>query len=226
MKNYLALLAALFALSGQAPAPNSAAVPVRRLDYAFSIYPNLGNGGGRGTLHVAVLGRASDGGLLIQGTDDWDLPWGRDREHQTIACEVYDSGTVTCPDDEVGLSPMQRSLFPLLATGFFTDGNEQRFQIVDRGPLGVLTTMSDTKLVTSQTSNPDRLAVDLDQRVDWKATSVTVPFATARANVIYDRQSAVPVSLHESWNDLHNPNLHDSYTLEMKLTGDSRTSGG
>jgi hypothetical protein len=107
------LLAALVGLSGQAPAPAA----VRHLVYEFGYNTKVASAGqGTGTTTVDISGPVADGGVMVSGTDSW---WNSVRPRASNTCEVYPNGNVTCSQAPYALSPIQLTLFPLLARNFF-----------------------------------------------------------------------------------------------------------
>ena len=115
MKNIGLLIAVLVVLSGQvtAPAPGS----VRHLVYQFGYNTKVAKSGdGTGTTTIDILGPAADGGVMINGTDYW---WNTARPRATNTCELHPNGGVSCSARPYAISPMQLTIFPLLAKGFF-----------------------------------------------------------------------------------------------------------
>jgi hypothetical protein len=107
------LLAAIVGLSGQAPAP----APARHLVYEFGYNTKVAIAGqGTGTTTVDITGPVADGGVMITGTDSW---WNTVRPRASNTCEVYPNGNVSCSQAPYALSPIQLTLFPLLAHNFF-----------------------------------------------------------------------------------------------------------
>jgi hypothetical protein len=116
MKSIVMLLAVLVGLSGQSPAP--AQLPlIRHLVYQFGYNTKVATqGSGTGTTTIDVRGPAADGGLMITGTDFW---WNTARPRAANTCEVYPNGSVDCAGRPYAISPMQLTIFPLLARGYF-----------------------------------------------------------------------------------------------------------
>jgi hypothetical protein len=105
----------LLAVSAQAPAPASA--PVRHLVYQFGFTAVVASSGnGTGTTTVYISGPAADGGLVVSGTDSW---WNTVRPRASNTCEVYPDGGVSCLQSPYAISPIQLTLFPLLARSYF-----------------------------------------------------------------------------------------------------------
>ncbi|HVN68128.1 MAG TPA: hypothetical protein VMU38_00540 [Candidatus Binatia bacterium] len=114
----------VFAVSGQSPAPSTAPAHApahaHHLVYQFgynTAVASSGNGTGTTTIDISP---AKDGGITITGTDEW---WNTVRPRASNTCEVYSSGTVACTAAPYALSPIQLTLFPLLARGFFKQLN-------------------------------------------------------------------------------------------------------
>ncbi|HZZ01205.1 MAG TPA: hypothetical protein VFE36_16705 [Candidatus Baltobacteraceae bacterium] len=112
----VSLVAAFLVLSGQTHAsPKHLLHLVYRFGYNT---PAANSGKGTGTTTIDVMGPASDGGLIVSGTDFW---WNTVRARATNTCEVYKDGTVACNTAPYALSPMQLTIFPLLAKSYFKD---------------------------------------------------------------------------------------------------------
>jgi hypothetical protein len=116
MKSIVMLLAVLLGLSGQAPS-TSQLPHIRHLVYQFGYNTKAAaTGQGTGTTTVDVYGPTADGGLMITGTDFW---WNTARARAANTCEVYPNGSVNCAERPYAISPMQLTIFPLLARGYF-----------------------------------------------------------------------------------------------------------
>ncbi len=112
MKIFGLLLVVVVGLSGQAPAP-----AVHHLVYEFGYNTKAASSGqGTGTTTIDISGPVADGGMMVSGTDFW---WNTVRARATNTCEVYPNGNVKCSQAPYALSPMQLTLFPLLAHNFF-----------------------------------------------------------------------------------------------------------
>lgn len=115
MKGFGLLLAVLFGLS--IPASALAAAGGRHLVYEFGYNTKAAKQGtGTGTETVDIGGPAGDGGVTITGTDSW---WNTVRPRATNTCELYPSGKVACLERPYALSPIQLTVFPLLAHDYF-----------------------------------------------------------------------------------------------------------
>lgn len=105
-------IALLIGLSGQTPAQ-----PHRQIVYEFGFNTKAASAGnGTGTTTVEIMGLQPDGGVMVSGTDNW---WNSARPRATNACEVYPDGGVSCQKPAYAISPIQFTLFPLLAKSFF-----------------------------------------------------------------------------------------------------------
>lgn len=115
-RSTVAVLAAAFiTLNGQAPA--SPSKHLLHLVYRFGYNTAASNSGtGTGTTTVDVSGPASDGGYIVTGEDFW---WNTVRPRAKNTCEVYADGSVNCSTAPYNLSPMQLTIFPLLAKDYF-----------------------------------------------------------------------------------------------------------
>jgi len=111
----LVIAAALIAFSGQA-APTAALPHVLHLVYQFGYNTKVASSGqGTGTTTIDVYGPADDGGWIVTGQDFW---WNTVRPRAANTCEVY-AGSVSCKAAPYAISPIQLTVFPLLAAGYF-----------------------------------------------------------------------------------------------------------
>jgi hypothetical protein len=117
VKSTVMLLAVLVGLSGQQPAPPASPPLLRHLVYEFGYNTKVAKqGNGTGTTTIDIHGPMADGGLSISGTDYW---WNTARPRATNTCEVYANGSVNCAGRPYAISPIQLTIFPLLARGYF-----------------------------------------------------------------------------------------------------------
>ena len=106
-------LLAIFALSAQTSQPGGS---TRHLVYQFGYNtPVASSGNGTGTMTVDISA-APDGGLMVGAADHW---WNTPRSRATNTCEVYAGGKVSCSQAPNSISPMQWTLFPMLARDYF-----------------------------------------------------------------------------------------------------------
>jgi hypothetical protein len=113
------LLASL--LLGSLPASAQTSAPslpaVRHLVYRFGWGTKaVANQPNTGTTTIDITGIASDGGMIVQATDDW---WNTVHPKQTNVCEVYSDGTVKCVQPPQAISMIQLAVVPLLGTSVF-----------------------------------------------------------------------------------------------------------
>lgn len=119
MKRIGLIVAALFVLTAQTPAnaPQSAVKYTRHVVYQFGYNTAAASSGqGTGTTTIDISGPNKDGGLTITGTDFW---WNTVRPRAANTCHVHLNGDVMCSAAPYAISPMQLTIFPLLAIGVF-----------------------------------------------------------------------------------------------------------
>jgi hypothetical protein len=116
------LVVAIVLMAAQASAQSPAAAKyTRHLVYQFGYNtPVASSGQGTGTTTIDISYPTKDGGLLIKGTDFW---WNTVRARATNTCEVHPNGNVMCSQAPHAISPMQLTIFPLLAIGVFKSLN-------------------------------------------------------------------------------------------------------
>ncbi|MGC1761308.1 MAG: hypothetical protein WA742_18315, partial [Candidatus Cybelea sp.] len=118
MRKLAIFVSVIFALGTPAPAQTS----TRHLVYQFGYNTAVATSGqGTGTTTIDIKGVAADGGVIISGQDYW---WNTARPRATNTCEVYATGNVSCSERPYAISPIQLTLFPLLAHGVFKELNE------------------------------------------------------------------------------------------------------
>jgi len=116
----LELFAAFFILSGLTSSMAAGAAGTRHLVYQFGYNtPVAASGNGTGTTTIDIT-PATDGGVMISGTDHW---WNTVRARATNTCELYRNGDVKCSQAPYSISPMQFTIFPLLAHDYFSQLN-------------------------------------------------------------------------------------------------------
>jgi hypothetical protein len=115
MKTKAALLATLLGLAVQVPANAHGAN--HHLVYQFGYNTKVAaSGNGTGTTTIDIGGVAPDGGVMISGTDNW---WNSARPRATNSCELYANGNVSCAQAPYAISPIQLTIFPMLARNYF-----------------------------------------------------------------------------------------------------------
>ena len=116
MKSIGMLLAVLVGLSGVAPAAGTPPL-IRHLVYEFGYNTKVAKEGpGTGKTTIDIYGPTADGGLMISGSDFW---WNTVRARAVNTCEVHPNGSVNCGERPYAISPIQLTIFPLLARGYF-----------------------------------------------------------------------------------------------------------
>ena len=116
IKNVGLLIPVFVLLCGQTLPQHS--MPARHLEYQFGYNTKAASSGdGTGTTTVEILGPAADGGLKVSASDFW---WHTARPRAKNTCEVYPNGSVSCSQPPYSISPIQLTLFPLLARDYFS----------------------------------------------------------------------------------------------------------
>ncbi|MBV8373390.1 MAG: hypothetical protein JOY69_09035 [Candidatus Eremiobacteraeota bacterium] len=117
MRTTALLFVAAIVLTGQTPTTAPASGSVRHLVYQFGYNTKVASQGtGTGTTTIDILGSAPDGGVMVDGTDYW---WNTARPRATNTCELHPNGGVSCSQRPYAISPIQLTIFPLLARGYF-----------------------------------------------------------------------------------------------------------
>jgi hypothetical protein len=116
------LVTAIFLLTAQTSAVAPAGAKyTRHLVYQFGYNtPVASSGKGTGTTTIDISYPTKDGGLSISGSDFW---WNTVRARATNTCEIHPNGNVMCSQAPNAISPMQLTIFPLLAVGVFKSLN-------------------------------------------------------------------------------------------------------
>lgn len=222
------LVAVLLALS--ALTPTSAATPVRHLVYQFGYNTKVANAGkGTGTTTVDILGPAADGGVMISGTDYW---WNTARPRATNTCEVYPNGGVSCAQAPYAMSPMQLTLFPLLASKYFsglaagpTSTWTKKFRIKGAvvpgasGFAGMVTTWKCTFTLTGKGPIAGYAPLILvHQTGTMDQQGATYLRTTEKANIAYDPAHKVPAFVDEVRTHFPQRSVYNNEPIQLKLT--------
>jgi hypothetical protein len=226
MKAFGFLIAVLFALSAE----TTASTPARHLVYRFGYNTKVANSGnGTGTTTVDILGPAADGGVMISGTDDW---WNSARPRATNTCEVYPNGGVSCARAPYAISPMQLTLFPLLAGKYFsglaagptsgwTKNNEVKAAIVPgaAGFAGKLTTWKCQFTLSGKgpIAGSEHLIL-VHQNGTMNQQGGTYLKATVKGSVAYDPVQKVPAFVDQVRTHLPQRTVENYDTIQLKLT--------
>jgi hypothetical protein len=222
----VAVFAVILALSGQAPAAPS---PVLHLVYEFGYNTKVAKSGpGTGTTTIDVGGVAADGGLMVSGTDFW---WNTVRPRATNTCEVYVSGSVSCLQRPYALSPIQLTIFPLLARHYFkglsmngTSNWKNSFEIKAaivpgaNGFAGQLYTWSCTYTLEGKGVSPEsKPLILIQQNGTLNQQGGRFRAATEKAGVLYDPVNKVPAYVSESRTHLPQSTVYNKDSIEVKL---------
>lgn len=210
-------------------AASAAPAPMRHLVYRFGYNTNVANeGNGTGTTTVDIAGPAPDGGLTISGTDFW---WNTTRPRATNTCEVYATGSVTCTQPAYAISPMQLTLFPLLARKYFrglaagatsswTNTSEIKAAVVPgaSGFAGMVTTWKCVFTLTGKgpiAGSAPLVLIHQTGRLDQQGG--TYRSATEKANIAYDPVQKVPAFVDEVRTHFPQRTVKNNDTIQLKL---------
>ena len=233
VRTYALLVLSVVMLSGQASAPPAS---VRHLVYRFGYNTAVANSGqGTGTTTVDISGPAQDGGVMISGADFW---WNTVRSRATNTCEVYPTGRVNCAQAPHAISPMQLTLFPLLAHKYFNglsasgtntwDHTYTVFAAVLAGaPSGFASTPNTWKCTYALhgkgliANAGGTILVETDGRLAqqggryWQASS--------KQRVAYDPAAQIPVVIRDTRTHLPMRSVYSNDLIELKLEKDSQS---
>lgn len=229
MKSIGLLLAALLGLSGQAPAP----APARHLVYEFGYNTKVASSGqGTGTITVDISAPVADGGVMVTGTDSW---WNTVRPRATNTCEVYPNGNVFCTQSPYALSPIQLTLFPLLARNYFkrlaANGKsswERSYQVKAAifpgasGFAGQLSTWSCVYNLHGQgpIANAGPLVlITAEGTLDQQGGRYLK--ATSKQRIVYDPVRKVPAIVSDLRTHVPQRSVYSNDSIELKLIKDS-----
>lgn len=225
------LLATLFALSGQTPSTAPAAV--RHLVYEFGYNTKAASSGnGTGTTTIVISGPLPDGSVMISGTDYW---WNTARPRATNTCEVHPNGGVSCTQRPYAISPIQLTLFPLLAAHYFSGLSaggksswKQTYKVKGAiipgatGFAGQLYTWNCTFDLQGKGPIPKAGAAVL---IQTNGTLVQQGGrylqATSKQRIAYDTAANVPVAVSDVRTHLPQTNVYNKDLVDLKLTKDS-----
>jgi hypothetical protein len=223
----IGLFAVILALSGQAPGASPA--PALHLVYEFGYNTKVAKSGpGTGTTTVDVSGPAADGGLVVSGTDFW---WNTVRPRATNTCEVYAGGTVACLQRPYAISPMQLTIFPMLARGYFkglsasgTSSWKRHFEVKAaivpgaNGFAGQLYTWVCDYTLQGKGPAPDSKAQVLVQS-NGTLTQQGGRYrsATSKAGILYDIVHKVPAYVSETRTHLPQTSVYNNDDIQVKL---------
>jgi hypothetical protein len=206
---------------------------LRHLVYQFGYNTKVASSGnGTGTIAVDIYGLASDGGLMVAGTDDW---WNTARPRATNTCEVYKNGTVSCAQRPYALSPIQLTLFPLLAQGYFhgvvTNGSSAKrtFDIKAAvipgasGYAGNLYTWSCEFNLTGKGPIPNASPfVLIETSGTLNQQGGRYYKATSKQRIAYDPIAKIPAVVSDSRSYFPQHSVYNNDLVELKLKSDSK----
>lgn len=233
MKNIGLILAALIGLNGQTPA--NAGAPARHLVYEFGYNTKVASSGnGTGTTSIDILGPAADGGVMVSGTDSW---WNTVRPRATNTCELYPSGGVSCLQSPYALSPIQLTLFPVLARNYFhglsADGKsswKRAYQVraaVVPGAAGFAGQLNTWNCAYSlhgkgPIANAGGLILIVsDGTLDQQGGRYLK--ATSKQRIVYDPVARIPAIVRDVRTYIPQRSVYSNDLVELKLTKDSQS---
>lgn len=236
MKTIGLLLAGLVAVIGQASAPAQAAGPVRTLVYQFGYNTKVAKQGtGTGSTTIEILGPAKDGGLRISGSDHW---WNTVRPRAKNTCEVYPTGTVKCAEAPYAISPIQLTLFPLLAAAYFhsltssgTSSWTQTYSLYAAiipgaaGPAGTPVTWNCVYKLEGKgpiANSAPLILVTSNGTLDQQGGHYRQ--ATSKQRIAYDPVAKIPVIVSDVRTHLPQRSVYNNDLIEVQLTKDSGAS--
>jgi hypothetical protein len=229
MKNIALLLALLVGLSAQTPAPKV----LRHLVYQFGYNTPVANSGnGTGTMTIDVMGPAPDGGLIVSGQDYW---WNTARPRATNTCEVYPNGGVSCSQMPYAISPMQLTIFPMLARHYFSGLNaaatsswKKSYDVkaaIIPGATGFAGQLTAWQCVYNfegkgpvPKSSPLVLII-VDGTLDQQGGRYRN--ATSKQRIVYDPVAKVPGIVRDVRTHLPQTSVYNNDLIELKLIKDS-----
>lgn len=229
MKTIGLLLMAVVGLSGQAPA----SAPARHLVYEFGYNTKAASSGqGTGTTTVDISGPVADGGVMISGTDFW---WNTVRARATNTCELYANGNVRCAQSPYALSPIQLTLFPLLAHNFFkglSPGGKSSWERSYQVKAAIVAGASGFAgqpytwdcNYTLQGKGPVANAAPLiliTSTGTLNQQSGRSLKATSKQSIVYDPAAKVPAIVHDIRTHIPMKSVYSNDLIELKLMKDS-----
>jgi hypothetical protein len=219
MKSLGLLLAAILAFSGQTPAP-------RHLEYAFSVSPTVGSGGGSGTLSVDVVNQSS-GVVSVHASQLWTNGV---RPRQIADCDIRADGGFTC-DQTSSTSLAENVLFPLLARDYFSEasGSGSKWAHAYRIGGGDVYVAASTTLHTAGSNDGRILPVDLRGtfaemgKVCYCAGNARHKWDDA-GSIAYDLAGKIPAGVRDTRTYEPTASVFSQQTVVLQLTKDSATT--
>lgn len=225
----IALAAALVVPSGHASAQSA----TRTLVYEFGFNTRAASSGNGTGTETIVIGPASDGGVTIKGTDEW---WNTVRPRATNTCELHPNGGVSCTQRPFALSPIQLTLFPLLAQNFFNELNssgtsswKHSYQVKAAivpgasGFAGDLTTWNCTYQLHGKGPIPEGKGAILIQTQGTLAQQGGRYLkATSKQHISYDPLNKVPLAVSDTRTHIPMRSVNSNDLVQAQLIKDSQ----
>lgn len=210
----------------------SSGTPQRHLTYAFAVYPTWHqtgpvsrfSGPGTGTMEVTILGKAPDGGMLVEARDWW---WNAVRPRQIAQCEIYDNYEIACAEFPI-LSDAQQTLMPLLITTFYPDASTSRWQREYSYSCVVRLQPSQCKAdLTYSAAKGANGTVEIAAQGTYHTVGLRSQTIRAQSSITYDPMATLPVFVHDTKSGFANAtkcgtsvSVVDSRSVDLKLLHD------
>jgi hypothetical protein len=196
----------------------------RHLTYAYAVYPTADRAGpvttfegsGTGIMDVAILGQASDGGMLIEARDWW---WNAVRPQQTAQCEIYDNDEINCAEFPL-LSDAQHTLLPLLAKTFYPGASTSQWRRQYAFSCGVISRSAKCTADLTYSAKGANGSVEIAAQGTYQIVGFRDRTMHDRASIEYDPVAALPILVHDSKSGTSETIFH-SRSVDLKLVDDS-----
>lgn len=233
MKRIVLLVAVLVLLSVQTVEPMSEPTMVRHLVYQFGYNtPAASSGTGTGTTTIDISGPVKDGGVMISGTDHW---WNTVRPRATNTCQVSPNGNVSCSQAPYAISPMQLTIFPLLAHDYFKGLNASAtsswkrtfhaYAAIIPGASGFAGQPNTWNCVYAlQGKGPIKGAgslVLIEAQGTLTQQGGTYLKANSKERIVYDQAAQIPGIVSDVRTHIPVRSIYNNDLIELKLTRDS-----
>lgn len=230
MKNFVLFLAVLFGLSAQTPGSKPV---LRHLVYQFGYNTKVASAGnGTGTVSIDIMGPAQDGGLIVSGTDHW---WNTVRPRATNTCDIHPNGSVSCSQAPYAISPIQLTIFPLLARGYFKARNAgatsswthsyQLYAAIIPGASGFAgqptTWQCSYNLHAKGPIKGAAPLVLIEADGTLNQQGGTYLKATSKQRIVYDPVARIPAIVRDLRTHIPVRSVYNNDLVELKLTKDS-----
>lgn len=223
----IGLVAVILALSAQTPA--AAATSTLHLVYEFGYNTKVAKSGpGTGTTTIDVSAPAADGTVTVSGADFW---WNTVRPRATNTCMLHPNGSVSCSQRPYAISPIQLTIFPLLARNYFkglpasrTGSWERHFEIdaaIVPGATGfagqLYTWVCDYTLQGKGFASGSTSQVIVQSKGTLTQQGGRYRSATSKAGILFDIVNKVPAYVSETRTHLPQTNVYNNDSIEVKL---------